>query len=251
MKRNRINSRNIIIIYAILILMNFVGSINDRNESKSNNANSEKTFVNNRKRKLEDENYIIVKYNEDVEYPNGFQNEDRTNVKYIKYNDHDYGIQEALSISANTEVKIYILPEATSLEKLFYSFVDSKVEKIISVDFSNFDSSLITSLDALFFGCSSLQNINFSNFITSKVTRMVDTFYGCIKLQSLDLSNFDTSEVTFMAGTFRGCQQLQSLRISSFDTSKVVDMGNMFCECTQLQSLDLSNFNTPLLLVII
>ena len=73
MKKIRIKSSNIKIICAILLLMNLFGYINNKNKSKNNNANSENTFVNNRKRKLADENYIIVKYGEEVEYSEGFQ----------------------------------------------------------------------------------------------------------------------------------------------------------------------------------
>ena len=47
--------------------MNFLVAINGQNESKSNNENFEKTLLDNRKRKLQEENYIIVIFNEDVE----------------------------------------------------------------------------------------------------------------------------------------------------------------------------------------
>jgi len=60
MKINQIILGNTKIIYAILLLMNFLGDINGKNESKSNNSNFESTFINNRERKLEQENYIIA-----------------------------------------------------------------------------------------------------------------------------------------------------------------------------------------------
>ena len=40
---------------------------------------------------------------------------------------------------------------------------------------------------------SSLKEINFTNFQTSSVTDMEEMFYGCTGFESLDLSSFDTS----------------------------------------------------------
>ena len=79
---NQIKLSNMKITYIILLLMSFLGAINDQNESKINNPNFEKTLLNNRKRKLQEDNYIIVIYNEDVEYSSGFQNYKRETMNY-------------------------------------------------------------------------------------------------------------------------------------------------------------------------
>ena len=135
------------ITYIILLLMSFLGAINGQNESKINNPNFEKTLLNNRKRKLQEDNYIIVIYNEDVEYSSGFQNSERTSINYISYNGMDYTPTLPLSIIANQEIKIYIYKETTSLEYFFDKDLDEKAEVIKSVDFSHFNSYLITNLD--------------------------------------------------------------------------------------------------------
>ena len=57
---NQIKLSNMKITYIILLLMSFLGAINGQNESKINNPNFEKTLLNNRKRKLQEDNYIIV-----------------------------------------------------------------------------------------------------------------------------------------------------------------------------------------------
>ena len=84
MKMNQIILRNMKIIYTILLLMNFLGAINGQNEPKSNNANFEKTLLDNRKRKLQEENYITIIYNENVEYSIGFYNVYRQSVQTKK-----------------------------------------------------------------------------------------------------------------------------------------------------------------------
>ena len=236
------------IIYIILLLMNFLCDINGQNESKSDNANFEKTILNNRKRKLQEDNYIIVIYNEDVEYSSGFQNSNRETMNYyISYNDIDYTPSSPLSIIANQEIKIYMDEETTNLGYFFDYNRDSNAVKIKSVDFSHFNSYLITNLAYIFVGCHSLQNINFLNFDTSKVVNMWGMFSRCNSLKSLDLSSFDTSLVANMEYMFYNCEQLESLDLSSFDTSKVKNMGSMFYGCISLKALDLSNFKTSLL----
>ena len=79
--------------------------------------------------------YIIVIYNENVEYSSGFQNSKRETMNYyISYNDIDYTPDSPLSIIANQEIKIYIYKETTSLEYFFDKDNDEKAENIIRVD---------------------------------------------------------------------------------------------------------------------
>ena len=127
-------------------------------------------------------------------------------------------------------------------ETLFAPFLDDK--NIISVDFSHFNSSLVRSMESMFYGANPIEEINFSNFDTSKVNNMNHMFEFCSSLSSLNLSNFDTSNVEVMWRMFDGCTSLKSLDLSNFDTSNVVIMWSMFDGCTSLKSLDLSNFDT-------
>ena len=90
-----------------------------------------------------------------------------------------------------------------------------------------------------------IREIELSDFDTSKVSDMSLMFYGCYALESLDLSKFDMSEVTDMSYMFSCCYALESLDLSKFDTSKVTDMSYMFSCCYALESLDLSSFKTP------
>ena len=95
-------------------------------------------------------------------------------------------------------------------------------------------------------GFSSLESIDLTYLDTSQVTIMSGMFYGCNSLTSLDLSNFNTSQVTGMRDMFGYCRSLTSLNLTDFDTNKVTDMGYMFYFCSQLIELNLTNFNTKL-----
>lgn len=114
-----------------------------------------------------------------------------------------------------------------------------------NIDFGdNFNTSNVTDMGLMFFGCSSLTSLNLSNFNTSNVTYMASMFSGCSSLTSLNLSNFNTSNVTSMSYLFSGCSSLTSLNLSNFNTSNVTSMYWMFRNCSNLTSIDLYNFNT-------
>ena len=88
------------------------------------------------------------------------------------------------------------------------------------------DTSEITNMYAMFYGCSSLSSLDLSGFDTSAVTNMYAMFYGCSSLSSLDLSGFDTSAVTNMGFMFNGCLSLTSLILGPnfFKTSAVTSI---------------------------
>ena len=107
-----------------------------------------------------------------------------------------------------------------------------------------FNTTNVTNMSEMFYGCNNLSSINLSTFKTGNVTSLRCMFKGCSNLSSLDLSTFSTSSVTSMEGMFSRCHKLASLNLSTFDTSSVTDMRSMFEGCSNLSSLDLSTFNT-------
>lgn len=106
------------------------------------------------------------------------------------------------------------------------------------------NTSNVTDMNGMFYGCWGLTSLDVSNFNTSNVTDMSVMFYQCRSLTSLDLTNFYTSNVTSMNGMFFECFGLTSLNLGNFNTSNVTDMNGMFFNCSGLTSLDVSNFNT-------
>ena len=137
------------------------------------------------------------------------------------------------------EVKFKFKKLVTTINHIFWACTSLK-----KIDFSCFNSSKVNNMSCIVYGCRSLESINFSSFDTSKVYNMSCMFYGCNYLKSLDLSSFNTSNVKNMIYMFYGCSSLKSLDLSSFNTSEVINMSYMFSECSSLQSLDLSSFNT-------
>ena len=115
---------------------------------------------------------------------------------------------------------------------------------LASLDLSGLDISQVTDMEEMFQSCLALTSLDLSGWDTSRVTNMGSMFGGCRALASLDLSGWDTSQVTNMCGMFYGCSSLASLDLSGFDTSRVTSTQDMFSDCSSLASLDLSGWDT-------
>ena len=72
---------------------------------------------------------------------------------------------------------------------------------------SNFDTSNVTNMGAMFEICSSLTELNLSNFDTSKVTNMAYMFSYCSNLKLIDFRNATFNATTFM-NMFRNISEL-------------------------------------------
>ena len=127
----------------------------------------------------------------------------------------------------------------TDMDNMFYG-----CSSLTELNLSNFNTSAVRDMGAMFFGCSFLTKLNLSNFSTSAVTDMGYMFSGCSSLTELNLSNFNTFKVTSMGAMFRGCSGLKELNVSNFNTSAVTNMSWMFFRCFDLTELNVSNFNT-------
>jgi len=109
----------------------------------------------------------------------------------------------------------------------------------------NLNTSSVTGMGHMFFGCSSLTTLDLSGWVMSSVNSMFQMFTNCKKLTTLNLSNWNTGSVYDMCWVFYGCTELTTITgIESLNTSSVYDMNNMFSGCENLTSLDLSGWNT-------
>ncbi len=113
-------------------------------------------------------------------------------------------------------------------------------------DISNLNTSNVTDMEEMFYGCKSLTSLDLSSFNTANVTTMSFMFYGCESLSALTFgSNFKVDKVTYMWYMFGNCKSLASLNLSNLNTANVANMSNMFRGCTNLSILNLGgNFNT-------
>ena len=172
--------KNALILYALTLFLISPIDILGEKVPKYSNIEPGGIFRTNIQRKLEENNnnYIIVKYKAQTIYENGFQNQCRQGIKYIINGNSTVGPKESLTIEANTEIQIHFSEPSTSLENFFGGDnIDRNVENIISIDFSHFNSSLLTNTGNMLYYCNSLEEVNFTNFDTSKVEDMMHMFF--------------------------------------------------------------------------
>ena len=129
--------------------------------------------------------------------------------------------------------------QVTNMLNMFYG-----CKKLNKVDVSNWNTSQVTNMCDMFSGCNVLDGLDVSNWNTSKVTNMSGMFENCQKLSKIDVGNWDTSQVTHMSMMFDTCQTLSKIDVSNWNTSKATDMYRMFDDCNVLDGLDVSNWNT-------
>ena len=122
----------------------------------------------------------------------------------------------------------------------------AKCSNIISLDFSNFDSSNVINMSYMFNNCNKLKEIKGINTIkTNNVVEMTAIFQFCSQLEYLNLTNFDISNVTDISYMFNNCNKLKYIKgINTIKTNKAIKMNSMFQACYELDSIDLLNFDT-------
>ena len=75
-----------------------------------------------------------------------------------------------------------------------------KLDKDLDDNFYKFDKNTFT-------------NLIFKDVDTSNVSNMNRMFYGCNNITSLDVSRFDTSKVSDMIEMFKGCNALKTIKM--------------------------------------
>ena len=102
---------------------------------------------------------------------------------------------------------------------------------------AHLNTSEVTTMAGMFFGCRQLRNIDVTGFNTAKVTDMEKMFAACLSLTSLDLSNFNTANVKSMVDMFSDCASLEILDLSSFSTASTDKTHALAFSCDKLETI--------------
>ena len=191
-------------------------------------------------------NYIIVYYGNDVVYKNGFSfneeedlNKYRKDIEFINIENNTFYSSNYLEIKAGSKVEINLLPSIESLAHFFDSNYDINMKNIVSIDFTNFNSSLIKEMNSLFKDCSALETIIISSFNTSLVYNISEMFSGCSNLKEIDLSFFDTSLLIDMLNIFYGFTNLEVIDLYNTTMEKLITAHNIFKNLNKMKYIDL------------
>lgn len=112
-----------------------------------------------------------------------------------------------------------------------------------SLDLSNWNTSKVTNMNAMFYGIRALQKLNIAEWDTSNVINMSEMFSNAKSLIELNVNNWNTSKVTDMSSMFNGTSGLQDLNIGKWDTSNVINMYHIFNGASKLQFLNIENWD--------
>ena len=126
--------------------------------------------INDGKRTLSEQfdNYVIIVFNEDVTYKgreflyhNG-KNYNK-NISYIKIGNQTIYPDSNFTSKNNTKIEVHFNQTITDLASFFNVDFDENFNLLISGNFCNFDTSSVTIMNGMFYGCSSLQTLYLSN----------------------------------------------------------------------------------------
>lgn len=160
------------------------------------------------------------------------------------------------------EIKFGSAIKLSDMQAMFYGCKSLK-----HIDTLAFDTSNVKNMYNTFYGCSSLESIDLSSFDTSNVTTMRAMFSGCsieeldvsmLNTQSLttlqefitstnivdfNINGIDTHNVTIMKSFVQNCKRLKSLDISTSDTSNVKNWASLLYGCTELETVKIGDMS--------
>ena len=129
-------------------------------------------------------------------------------------------------VNINQVDKIYVNDIMQETNDYFVYNLNKQINNV-TISFKNRLQELI----CMFYNCKSIISVDFTNFDSSEVNSTGSMFYNCTSLLSLNLTNFDTSKVTWMDYMFYNCNSLISLDFARFNTSNVLNIHYMFYNC--------------------
>ena len=130
----------------------------------------------------------------------------------------------------------------THMNNMFYN------TSVTNLDLSEWDVSKVTTMQQMFYMCSSLKSVNISNWDTSACTTMSTLFMNCNALTDITgLSGLNVSNVTICLQMFSNCQSLTELDLSTWDFASIKNISNFFSSCTSLSSISLPTISSTVL----
>ena len=186
-------------------------------------------------------NYFSLYYETSVTYDSGFSNDDRNQIAFLKNNNwRMISVSQKITVPANKNLDIKFAFPIDNLNNFFDN--NEQKNSLISLDFSNFDSSKLVSVENLFNELTSLKYIDLSNF-GGALTSMKGLFKDLNSLESIKLNNIKTSKVTSIESMFENCASLTSIDLTDLDTTSLINMQKLFSGCSALKIIDFSNLN--------
>ena len=141
------------IVGLTLVIIMFANTLNGVIDNKQVQIHEEKSENKNIKRKLEEKtNYVILILNQDY----NFTINKTSIIEKIIIDGEEENLEQEIKVIKNTEIQIHFKTALSNCSFFFRDINGTIKDKIVSADFSKFDSSNLELIRRMFGGCSSL-----------------------------------------------------------------------------------------------
>ena len=142
------------LLLAIVLLLGYFDYIYGKEKQKFNIIQTEKqSQKQSSQRNLEEyDTYMVLYFNQDCNYSEGFQNDMRRNTMFIinRENNLTYQDDEELIIHEGFGIEIHFSETVNDLGYFLSKDIDENMEYLVSVDLSNFDASSLDNMNGMF-----------------------------------------------------------------------------------------------------
>lgn len=128
-----------------------------------------------------------------------------------------------------------------------YLFQDYTSLDFTNMQYMRWDTSLITTTDYMFTGCTSLTNFDITGWDMTKLKRAYKMFENCTSLESVDFSGTSFPELETIEYIFDKCYALDRADFSHSQMPKITSFKDMFVRCSVMtgENLSFTDFVAP------
>ncbi len=109
----------------------------------------------------------------------------------------------------------------------------------------NINTSKKNSINQAFYRCYNLRSVDLSNWNLGLITTMTSCFGSCNSLEDVgDISRWNMPELMYAGNAFSGCSSLKSIDLHGWYTPNLINCEYMFDGCTALRAVDISGLET-------
>lgn len=126
------------------------------------------------------------------------------------------------------------------------SYIFANLTSLTTINIDNWDVSNVKTMEYAF-QQTKIRNLDLTNWNTSNITYIPAMFYSCTATITIDLNGWDTSKVTNMGQLFYNCSSATSINIPTFTLKGNINISGMFTGCTSLQHIDARNMRFELI----
>jgi hypothetical protein len=226
----------------IILIIYLINSSKDKIDNEKDNKEDKENKEDNKNNTIFSE--IVCKYRID-DYSNNiqllgeeFENINKSILNIVINNTKiEYTKNYKFSQNGTYQIK-YILNKKINLDFMFKNIPTLQEVEINSKT----DDDMILSMNSVFEGCFSLQNVSIHGFNTEQLKSTSKLFYSS-GINRLNISNFKLDNVEDMTYMF-SLSSINRLDLSGLNLNKVKNMSYMFSQCRNLNFLNLSNIKS-------